>query len=85
VRDTGIGVPLDEQEYLFTRFFRSSISSELEIRGTGLGLFIVRRVIEGHGGTVTAQSAPGIGTTFTVRLPSRSEVKDRHPEEVTTT
>jgi PAS domain S-box-containing protein len=77
VRDTGIGVPLDEQEYLFTRFFRSSISSELGIRGTGLGLFIVKRVIEGHGGTVAAESAPGIGTTFIVRLPSRSGAKRR--------
>jgi signal transduction histidine kinase len=73
VRDTGIGVPLNEQEYLFTRFFRSSVSSELEIRGTGLGLSIVKQVIEGHGGTVAAESAPGIGTTFTVRLPSAQE------------
>jgi PAS domain S-box-containing protein len=69
VRDDGIGIPLDEQDRLFTRFFRSSISSKMEARGTGLGLFIVRQVAEGHHGTVTAQSAPGAGTTFTVRLP----------------
>jgi PAS domain S-box-containing protein len=71
VRDTGIGVPLNEQEYLFTRFFRSSVSSRLKIRGTGLGLFLARQVIEGHGGTLVAESVPGSGSTFTVRLPAR--------------
>jgi PAS domain S-box-containing protein len=68
VRDTGIGVPAGEQGQLFTRFFRSSLSSGPQTRGTGLGLFIVKQVIEAHGGTVTAESAPGAGTTFTVRL-----------------
>jgi hypothetical protein len=71
VRDTGVGVPLDEQKHLFTRFFRSSVSSRLKIRGTGLGLFLARQVIEGHGGTLVAESVPGSGSTFTVRLPAR--------------
>jgi PAS domain S-box-containing protein len=71
VHDTGIGVPEDEQARLFTRFFRSSISMERETQGTGLGLFIVKHVAEAHGGMVGAVSAPGIGSTFTVRLPSR--------------
>ncbi|MGE5133273.1 MAG: PAS domain S-box protein [Gemmatimonadota bacterium] len=70
VRDSGIGIPPDEQERLFTRFFRSSISSALEARGTGLGLYIVKQVAEGHGGGVSAQSAPGEGSAFIVRLPA---------------
>lgn len=71
VRDTGIGVPEDEQPGLFTRFFRSSISMEQETQGTGLGLFIVKHVVEAHGGTIAVVSAPGVGSTFTARLPAR--------------
>jgi PAS domain S-box-containing protein len=77
VRDTGIGVPEDEQPGLFTRFFRSSISMEQETQGTGLGLFIVRHVAEAHGGTVAVVSAPGAGSTFTARLPARRESRAR--------
>lgn len=69
VRDTGIGIPQAEQPHLFTRFFRSSLSEEIQASGTGLGLFIVRQVTEAHGGTVKAESVPGQGSTFTVRLP----------------
>ena len=71
VRDTGIGVPVDEQPMLFTRFFRSSISELFETQGTGLGLFIVKQIVEAHGGVATAASTPGEGTTITVRLPLR--------------
>lgn len=70
VRDTGIGVPEAEQSRLFSRFFRSSVSLERETQGTGLGLFIVKRIAEAHGGTVAAESSVGEGSTFTVRLPA---------------
>jgi signal transduction histidine kinase len=69
VSDDGMGIPPGEQDQVFTRFFRSSLSAARETRGTGLGLFLVKRVAEDHGGTVTAESAPGLGTTLTVRLP----------------
>ncbi len=68
VSDTGIGVPQDEQSQLFSRFFRSRLASEHAIQGTGLGLSIVKAVAERHGGTVTARSQPGEGTTFRVEL-----------------
>jgi signal transduction histidine kinase len=71
VRDTGIGVPVDEQRQLFTRFFRSTISEMFETQGAGLGLFIVQQIVEAHGGTVEAASTPGGGTTITVRFPLR--------------
>jgi PAS domain S-box-containing protein len=69
VSDDGMGIPPGEQDQVFTRFFRSSLSAARETRGTGLGLFLVKRVAEDHGGTVTAESDPGLGTTLTVRLP----------------
>lgn len=69
VRDTGIGIPDDEQERLFSRFFRSSLAIQDEIQGTGLGLSLVRTVVESYGGTVGVDSEVGRGTAFTVRLP----------------
>ena len=70
ISDTGIGIPDDEQERLFSRFFRSSLAIEDEIQGTGLGLSLVRSGGRLHGGTVDVDSVEvGKGTTFTVRLP----------------
>ncbi len=69
VRDTGIGIPLDEQQHLFTRFFRSSLARHHAIQGSGLGLSIARTVIEEHGGHMLVDSRPGEGTVFWVRVP----------------
>ncbi len=69
VADDGLGIPDDEQGRLFTRFFRSSMVIERAIQGTGLGLTIVRAVVQAHGGTVSVDSAVGSGSTFTVVLP----------------
>jgi PAS domain S-box-containing protein len=67
VCDTGVGIPVAEQSRLFERFFRSSATRDLP--GTGLGLTIVRAIVEGHGGTVVCTSNEGQGTTFTFTLP----------------
>jgi len=69
VRDTGLGIPEEEQEKLFSRFFRSSVAEERAIQGTGLGLSIVQAIAELHDGRVSATSAVGRGTTFRVELP----------------
>ena len=74
IADTGIGIPEDEKQHLFTRFFRSSIVTEKAIPGSGLGLVIVKSIVEGHGGTITVDSALGKGTTVTVALPLRRPV-----------
>jgi PAS domain S-box-containing protein len=71
VSDTGIGIPADEQELLFTRFFRSSLAKEQQIPGSGLGLSITRAVVEMHGGSLEVASSAGAGTTFAVHLPRR--------------
>jgi two-component system phosphate regulon sensor histidine kinase PhoR len=70
ISDTGIGIPAEEQDQLFSRFFRSSLAVEDEIQGTGLGLALVRTVVEWHDGSVHVDSVEGQGTTVTVRLPS---------------
>ena len=70
ISDTGVGIPKEEQDQLFTRFFRSSVATRLAIPGTGLGLVIVKRIVEEHGGTISLVSAPGAGTTVTVTIPT---------------
>jgi signal transduction histidine kinase len=70
VADTGIGVPLDEQGQVFSRFFRASTATRLAIPGTGLGLAISRALVEQHGGTITFASQEGEGTQVVVTLPS---------------
>ncbi|MEK7782365.1 MAG: HAMP domain-containing sensor histidine kinase, partial [Candidatus Binatota bacterium] len=69
VKDTGIGIPKDEIPLLFSQFRRLKGSAKIE--GTGLGLFIVKTIIEAHKGTVQAESEGGQGSTFTVRVPLR--------------
>jgi signal transduction histidine kinase len=72
VSDTGIGIPVSEQDRLFTRFFRSSTAQEYAIPGSGLGLTIVDSIVRSHGGTISLVSAHLQGTTFTVDLPLKS-------------
>ena len=70
VSDQGLGIAPDEQRLLFTPFMRGS-AAQGRISGTGLGLYIVRQIVEGHGGTIGVESAPGHGSTFTFTLPAR--------------
>jgi signal transduction histidine kinase len=69
VRDDGIGISAEDQEQMFTRFFRASTAMERAIPGVGLGLVITKAIVEGHGGTVEVFSEEGVGTTVRVRLP----------------
>lgn len=71
VRDTGIGIPEDQREHIFTRFWRSDEARERSRSGFGIGLAVVREIVEQHGGSVAFESnAPEPGTTFLVRLPA---------------
>jgi adenylate cyclase len=72
VKDTGTGIPQEELSSLFSEFRR--LEGAVNTEGTGLGLFIVKTIVEVHGGTVTVQSTLGAGTTFTILLP-------RHPRK----
>jgi PAS domain S-box-containing protein len=69
VIDQGISIPADALPQLFQRFFRAPNSGGYQIAGIGIGLYVVREIVELHGGTVTATSVEGQGSEFTVRLP----------------
>jgi PAS domain S-box-containing protein len=69
VRDSGIGIPAGEKQFLFQRFFRTSTATEQAIQGTGLGLAISKAIVEAHGGQIAVESEEGVGTTFRVTLP----------------
>ena len=69
VEDGGIGIPQQEQERIFERFYRTDKSRNRRTGGAGIGLTIVKAVVQAHGGTVTVESETGKGSCFTVTLP----------------
>jgi signal transduction histidine kinase len=71
VTDTGIGIPTDDQERIFQEFYRARNAREAVAIGSGLGLSLVKKVVEDHGGWVILASAEGEGSTFQVWLPLR--------------
>lgn len=75
VEDTGIGIPEGETEKIFDRFYRVDASRGVTV-GSGLGLSIVRTIVEAHGGRVEVKSEVGKGTTFTVHIPVNPEFKN---------
>jgi signal transduction histidine kinase len=70
VEDQGMGIPRDEVDQVFEPFFRGREALDRQIRGTGLGLALVARIMRAHGGGVSVESAPGAGSTFALRLPA---------------
>ncbi len=69
VRDHGLGIPREQRDKIFERFYRAAGPRQRVIGGLGMGLYIVAEIIERHGGTITVESAVGKGSTFTVTLP----------------
>lgn len=69
VADTGIGIPAADQEHIFDRFYTVDKAHSQKMGGSGLGLSIVKTIVEKHFGTITLQSELGKGSTFTIRLP----------------
>jgi len=78
VSDNGPGIPYEDQEHIFERFYRVHKHRSRETGGTGLGLSIVKNVVEAHGGTISLQSVPGAGCTFRLVLPASPR---RDPQE----
>jgi two-component system sensor histidine kinase SenX3 len=72
VTDQGVGIPDDDQDRVFERFFRTDPARSRNTGGSGLGLSIVKHVVQNHGGDVRVWSQPGRGSTFTIRLPEAS-------------
>lgn len=71
VRDRGIGIPEADQRKIFDKFYRGSQASELNSQGIGIGLALVKHVIDGHGGSILLESRPGEGSCFRLLLPKQ--------------
>ena len=68
VKDSGPGIPLEDQPRIFERFYRVDKARSRDMGGTGLGLSIVKHIVENHGGSVRLESAPGQGSEFIVSI-----------------
>jgi signal transduction histidine kinase len=73
VKDTGIGVPPEAQSKLFSKFFRAGNAQAVRPDGTGLGLYLAKRVVEDQSGTIIFTSVPGKGSTFGFELPMQAK------------
>ena len=77
VTDHGIGIPPEEQKKIFEKFYRVSTGLVHDVKGSGLGLSLVKHIAEAHRGSVSVASAPGRGSTFTISLPAAEASEDR--------
>jgi signal transduction histidine kinase len=81
VEDHGGGIPASEQEKIFERFYRPGSELRRETQGVGIGLSIVKHIVEAHGGRVLVRSAPGQGSRFTIELPLNHSEDAKTPRE----
>jgi signal transduction histidine kinase len=79
VTDNGPGIPAKQLEHIFERFTRGDAGLTQRVGGTGLGLAISKSLVELHGGTIEVASAPGEGSTFRFRLPTRPPATSLEP------
>jgi len=74
IQDQGIGICKEEEEQLYQAFQRGENVGD--VTGTGLGLAVVKKCVELHGGSIKLESKLGVGTTFTVRIPWKTDLKE---------
>jgi len=80
VQDTGVGIPLDAQLHIFERFYRVDRSRTREQGGHGLGLSIAAHIVHLHGGHIQLKSTPGVGSIFTIWLPTAGSQDSEEPQ-----
>ncbi|HEU5427918.1 MAG TPA: SpoIIE family protein phosphatase [Actinocrinis sp.] len=81
VSDTGTGIAAEDQEHLFERFYQARNPRARSMEGSGIGLSLVRSLVELHGGTITLESAVERGTSVHIRLPSARQIAERAPQQ----
>ena len=69
VRDTGAGISAEQLPHIFEKFYQADNQGSARAPGSGLGLAIAKQIVEAHGGTISCESKPGVGTCFTITLP----------------
>nr|MBP9719243.1 ATP-binding protein [Candidatus Levybacteria bacterium] len=87
VSDSGVGIPEEKQEHLFSKFYQVKHDKKdlnYITAGTGLGLYIVKGIVEAHGGSVTVRSTPGQGATFSFNIPLAETTKQTVNTQPTT-
>lgn len=82
VGDRGLGIDAEDRRHLFEPFYRGRRAVEGQIRGNGLGLSLVKRIVEAHGGQISLDSTPGAGATFTLELPAATTAAVSRPVPV---
>ena len=84
VRDTGAGIPAEQLPHIFEKFYQADNQGSARTAGSGLGLAIAKQIVEAHGGTISCESKPGIGTAFTITLPIQAarQTVQREPAPV---
>ena len=78
VHDQGIGIPREQREKIFERFYRAVAPNQRTFPGLGMGLYIVAEIVKHHGGTITVESEMGKGSTFQVTLPRKKNMRNAH-------
>jgi signal transduction histidine kinase len=73
IQDTGIGIPKEVRDRIFTKFFRAPNAAKIDTEGSGLGLFVTKNIVESHGGKIWFESEEGKGTTFYFTIPVKKE------------
>ena len=82
VRDSGAGIPPEQLPHIFEKFFQADNQRSASQKGSGLGLAIAKDLVEAHGGTIQCESTPGVGTTFSIVLPTRTTRRNSVPRPV---